>query len=130
LQGTFSFAVGRLEPYVGAGVGAVTVNNDPQQADDNASYTTGQFQVGGGLGFRVGRSTSVRLDLRDYVFTSWDRDRLNVVNPTFQNTLFPSANGNPPAEKSTVHNIRLAIGFSYVPRGGAAPTEGTNEQQE
>ena len=130
-QGSFAFGVGRLQPYVSGGIGAVTVNQDPQQSDANSSYTTGQFQLGGGIGYRVSTSTTLRVDLRDYVFTSWDREVLNPVNPAYENTLFPSANGNPPAPKSTVHNVRLAIGFSYVPRGNAVGTTGeTTPQQE
>jgi hypothetical protein len=127
VQGSLGFAAGNLRPYVSGGVGAVTVNADPQQSDRNASFTHGQFQLGGGIGWQTGRSGSVRLDLRDYVFTSWDRNELNPVSPAFQNTLFPSANATPPAAKSTVHNIRLALGFSYVPRrveGTATSPEG------
>lgn len=130
VQGTFGFGVGRLEPYVGAGLGAVTVNGDPQQNGGNVRFTNGMFQVGGGLGFRVGANTSVRLDLRDHVFTGWDRDRLYPVQSAFQNTQFPAANPTPPAEKSTVHNIRLAIGFSYVPARAGAGTDASNEERE
>lgn len=116
IQGTANFGVGRVQPYLSGGAGLVTVNGDAQQNDRNATFSTGQFQVGGGIGYAVSGSTTLRLDVRDFVFTGWDRDELYPVNPAFQNTLFPSANGNPPAEKSTVHNVRLAIGFSYVPR--------------
>jgi opacity protein-like surface antigen len=130
VQGSFEFGVGKLLPYVTGGLGAVTVNQDPQQSDGNSSYTTGQFQLGGGLGYQVSSSTTLRLDVRDFVFTSWDREVLNPVNPAFQNTLFPSANGSPPAEKSTVHNFRLAIGFSYVPRGNASASPENTQDQE
>ena len=126
LQGTATFGVGALQPYVGAGAGFVTINGDPQQNDRNASFTNTQFQFGGGLGYAIGSST-VRLDVRDFVFTSWDRNELYPVNPDFQNTLFPSANGNPPAEKSTVHNIRIALGFSFVPRSVLSSDEGNQE---
>ena len=125
-QGTLQLPVGRLNPYLSGGVGLVTINGDPQQNDRNASFTNGQFQVGGGIGFHVSGSTSLRVDVRDFVFTGWDRDELYPVGASFQNTLFPSANGNPPAEKSTVHNVRIAIGFSYVPQV-ATPGEGNQE---
>lgn len=130
VQGTLGFSVGRLSPYVSGGGGAVTINTDPQQSNDNSSYTTGQFQLGGGLGFRIGAgNTGVRIDVRDFVFTSFDREELNLVNPRFQNTLFPSANGSPPEEKSTVHNIRIGIGFSFVPRRGGSEAPDETEQE-
>lgn len=127
VQGTVNLPVGRVNPYLSGGAGLVTINGDPQQNDRNASFTNGQFQIGGGVGFHVSGSTSLRLDVRDFVFTGWDRDELYPVNPSFQNTLFPSANGNPPAEKSTVHNIRLAIGFSYVPQQAVPAGQGNQE---
>jgi hypothetical protein len=128
VQATLGTDVSRLHPYVTGGVGAVTLTLDPQQNDANKQYSTGQFQLGGGLGYRVGRSVSVTADVRDFVFTSWDRDELNPVRPAFQNTRLPAVNANPPAEKNTVHNIRLAIGFSFVPRGNAEepPVTGTS----
>ncbi|MBA3557273.1 MAG: outer membrane beta-barrel protein [Gemmatimonadaceae bacterium] len=126
IQGSVGHDFGRIRPYISGGGGAVTVNADPQQSDRNASFTHPQFQIGGGLGFRIGSRTALRLDLRDYVFTDWDRDQLYPVNRDFQNTLFPAANGNPPPEKDTVHNFRIALGFSFVPR---ASTEG-NEPDE
>lgn len=129
LQGTGTFGVGRLQPFVSGGVGFVTVNGDPQQNDGNASFTNGQFQFGGGLGYAVSGNTTVRLDVRDFVFTGWERDELYPVNTDFQNTLFPSANGNPPTEKSTVHNLRFAIGFSYVPQRATLADPGNQDQE-
>jgi hypothetical protein len=124
---------------VTGGVGAVTVNTDPQQQGSNRSFTEGQFQLGGGLGWRLGTTTALRVELRDFVFTGWDRDRLNVVSTDpnacggpCPNTTFLAANGNPPEKKSTVHNLRLAIGFSYVPQGtaGGGTVNNTNTPQE
>jgi hypothetical protein len=128
VQGSANFGVGRIQPYVSGGAGAVTINNDPQQSDGNSSFTHAQFQVGGGIGYTVSQSTSIRLDVRDFVFTGWDRDQLNVVNPRFQNTLLPAANGNPPAEKSTVHNVRLALGFSFTPRRAGAAGDAASQE--
>jgi outer membrane protein W len=128
VQGSANFNVGRIQPYVSGGAGAVTINNDPQQSDGNSSFTHAQFQLGGGIGYSVSQSTVIRLDVRDFVFTGWDRDDLNVVSSRFQNTLLPAANGNPPAEKSTVHNIRVALGFSFTPRRAVAPGEGSAQE--
>ena len=127
-QASYTFPLaGNLLPYVSGGLGAVTVNADPQQSNSNASFTDPSFQLGGGLGWRFGGNKAVRLDVRNYTFSSWDRSKLNPVAPQYQNTRFPEANGTPPEEKKTVNNFRIAIGFSYVPqRGGSgASTEGS-----
>lgn len=130
VQATLGFDIGQLQPYLSGGAGAVSVDLDAEQASGNRSFTNGSFQLGGGIGWQVSPSTSVRLDLRDYVFTGWDREQLNVVSPAYQNNLFPAANGNPPAPKSTVHNVRLAIGVSFVPRFGGGVSDTENNQQE
>ena len=130
IQGSFVFDVGRLQPYVGGGFGAVTISPDPQQNNSNQSFTNTQFQFGGGLGFRVGVNTVVRLDVRNFVFTDWDRDELNPTSPAFQNTTVPSVNANPPAEKSTINNFRIALGFTYIPRGGGGPRAGDEPEDQ
>ena len=131
VQGQYGFDVGRLAPYVSAGVGAVTVNGDPQQNYGNTSFTNSAAQLGGGLAFSVGQGR-LTLDLRDHMFFGWKRDKLYPVTTAFQNTLFPTANGTPPAAKSTLTNLRFAIGFSFTPRLGTSEgaEEGTSGQEE
>lgn len=129
LQGSYTANLGRnFSPYISAGGGAVTVDADAEQARGNETFTQGSFQLGGGIGWRVGNG-AVRLDLRNFTFTGWDREKLNVVDPTYQNTQFPEANGNPPEAKKTVNNFRVALGFSFVPqRGGEASSGDTSTQ--
>lgn len=114
---------GNLLPYVSGGIGAVTVNADPQQSNSNASFTDPSFQLGGGIGWVFGGNKAVRLDVRNYTFSSWDRDQLNPVAPQYRNTRFPEANGDAPDEKKTVNNFRIALGFSYVPSRAAPATD-------
>ena len=125
-QASYTFPLaGRLLPYVSGGVGAVTVNADPQQSNSNASFSEPSFQLGGGVGWSFGSNTAVRLDVRNYSFSSWDRNKLNPVAPQYQNTRFPEANGAAPDEKKTVNNFRIALGFSFVPsRGGSEGASG------
>ncbi|MCA1605445.1 MAG: outer membrane beta-barrel protein [Acidobacteria bacterium] len=130
IQGSVGHDFGRIRPYISGGGGAVTVHTDPQQSDRNQSFTHPQVQIGGGLGFRIGARTALRLDVRDFVFTDWDRDELYPVNRDFQNNLFPAANGNAPPEKDTVHNFRIALGFSFVPRATTAGTEPDETPEE
>ena len=118
VQGTVDFDVGPVAPFVSAGVGATRVTLDPEQTNGNNNFTNGHFQIGGGIGFRIGTRALVKADVRDMVFMNWDRDRLNPVQPNFQNTRIPAVNGYTPPEESTIHNWRFSLGFSFVPRSG------------
>ena len=124
LQGQYGFDIGRIAPFIQGGIGAVTVNTDPQQNTGNKSFSNSAAHVGGGLAFSVGQGR-VSLDVRDHMFFSWKRDKLNPVGVANQNTLFPSANGNPPAAKGSLHNLRVSLGFTFTPRLGTS--EGSEE---
>jgi len=131
LQGQFQIPLGRFEPYVAGGFGGSTIFTDAQQNDGNRRINSTSAQVGGGLGYQVGGGRIV-LDVRDYVLFDWDRDKLNpATNPAFQNTTLPSVNPTPPEEKSTIHNFRIALGFSFVPRflGGGTTESGDDDDQ-
>ena len=118
VQGTVDVDIGMMAPFISAGVGATRVTLDPEQMNGNRNFTSGHFQIGGGLGFRIGSRTLLKADVRDMVFVKWDRDRLNPVQPNFQNTRLPAINGFVPPKESTIHNWRFALGFSFVPRSG------------
>lgn len=132
IQGQVGMAFGRFAPYVGGGIGAVTVNMDPQQNDGNAAFSNSSGQIGGGLGFKVGRGT-LTVDARDFLIFNWDREKLYPVrefvgtSTGYRNVTFPSANPAPPEKKKTIHNGRIALGFSFVPQIGTANTD--NEQE-
>lgn len=115
LQGTLDLELGQFSPFVSVGGGATSVTLDPQQNDGNRTFTNGHLQFGGGLGFRLGRSAVIRADVRDFVFLNWDRDELNPVGTTFQNTRLPAVNTSVPPEERTIHNLRFVVGFSFVP---------------
>lgn len=104
---------GRLTPYAAAGVGRYTLFLDPQS--NNRPVTTGGLSFEAGAGFHVALSerAGIRLDVRDLVFTDFDREDLYPVDERFRTDIFLVA--EPPAAKSTIHNIRAAIGFTYVP---------------
>lgn len=133
LQGQFGMNFGRFAPYLGGGVGAVTVNLDPQQNDGNSAFSNSSGQFGGGLGFKMGRGM-LTVDARDFLIFGWNRDKLYPVrefvgtSTGYQNVTFPAINVAPPEKKKTIHNGRIALGFSFVPRGSAANTD--NDDQE
>lgn len=104
--------IGRLNPYIAGGVGGYGMYLDPQSNDGLVFIHDLAFEVGGGLHFRISDRAGVRLNARDIIFTGYDRDRLNPVNPFFWGDFDPST---VPAKESTVHNIRVDFGFSYVP---------------
>lgn len=124
---------GRVRVYGQAGIGGWTVFMDPQAqtslakigADDNMSGIL--IPVGAGIVFDVGSRSGIRLDVRDEIYTDFDRDRLNPVEPRFFNdctdhdqqlvVCFPELNPTPTEASSTLHNIRLTLGFEFTPGG-------------
>jgi hypothetical protein len=126
LQGNYAFQLSKLQPFLNLGFGGVTVRGDPQQNDGNTRFNTTLVKWGGGLGYEIAGG-SVLLGVQDYSFLSWNRDKLNPVDPKYFNTSFPTANSTPPVKKSTINNFRISLGFSFVPKlGGSA----TPEEQE
>ena len=101
---------GRLSPYVAGGVGGYTVFLDPQSNDRPRRMGDFMYQFGGGFHYSIGESVGVRLDVRDLIFTGFDRDDLYPVAELFQTDVFLEA--MPPEAKSTIHNISLTIGFT------------------
>jgi hypothetical protein len=129
VQGQLGLPLGPLTPYAAGGFGAVSVFGDPQQNNRNAQFSKRMATAGGGLAFHVG-SGAITLDARDHIFMDWDRNKLNPVDPQYQNNVFPTANGNPPKEKSTVHNFRIALGFSYTPKLGQGSTSDESDDDK
>src|SRR5690606_38405002 len=103
---------GRFSPYLAGGVGGYALFLDPQSNNGPASFGDFGLEVGAGAHFRISDRAGVRLNVRDLIFTGFDRDRLNPVAPAFWGDFDPSS---VPEEKATLHNIRVDLGFSYVP---------------
>ncbi|MBI4540641.1 MAG: outer membrane beta-barrel protein [Gemmatimonadetes bacterium] len=105
-------SVGRLSPFVAGGVGGYFLFLDPQSNDKPVTVSDLGFEVGGGFHLALTERAGIRADLRDLVFTGYDRDALNLVNPRFRTDTF--LEGAPPPEKATIHNVRVSFGFSYL----------------
>ncbi len=112
---TAAYSLGRANVLGFGGVGGTTFYLDPQVNDQNSSLTKFMFVFGGGLNFALTEGIGVRFEARDEVFTDFDREDFNPVDPRFRNTRIPEANGSPPAAEETIHNLRLSIGFVFVP---------------
>jgi hypothetical protein len=124
---------GRVRVYGQSGVGGYTLFLDPQANTSLAKIGAPDkingllIPVGAGLSFDVGSRAGIRIDVRDEIFTDYDRDILNPVEPRFFNdcvdhfqeslVCFPELNPTATEAKSTVHNIRLTLGFEFTPGG-------------
>jgi hypothetical protein len=122
-------AFGKLAPYVRGGVGGYTLFLDPQVSDQVGQGGRNRVQrmsinAGAGLGYRFNESVGVTLDVRDMIFMNYDRERLNPVRPAARLARFIEDFPTPPEEKSTVHNIMIQLGFSFVPTFGDDSAEG------
>ncbi len=51
------------------------------------------------------------------IYTGWDRNQLNPVQPQYQTSLFPDLVPPPPDDSSTLNNFRLSIGITFLPGG-------------
>jgi hypothetical protein len=83
------------------------------------------FQFGGGIRWAITPGAGLSLDLRDVVYTNWDRSSLNPIREVHWNCSvpgdptsscrFPDAETSTPDAKSTIHNLRFAIGLTFIP---------------
>lgn len=126
---------GGIYPYLQGGVGAYTIYADPQQNDAPVRQTELLFSLGGAVKFSLGGSSAIELSVQDYIWTSYDRDRLDPTadrtcresgERQFRGTVCPNerfpfldperSDANFSEPQSTIHNIVVTAGFSFVPR--------------
>ena len=114
----------RFSPYVAGGAGGYRLYLDPQAMEGPARVDGALLQAGGGIRWSLNESAGIRLEARDLIYLGYDREALNPVDPRHRNrqpdgtVLFPAAEADLPDARSTVHNFRLTVGFTYVPRSG------------
>ena len=109
----------RLGPYVKGGVGRHAVYPDVQASNSTEHINGTHFLLGAGFNYAATGNIGVRFELLDFMWSDWDRDDLNPVDPAFQNTVFPE--DNPPGvlweKPGIIHNLRLALGVTFTPGG-------------
>jgi opacity protein-like surface antigen len=126
LDGRFDFLPANdFNPYVMAGIGGYTTYLETQPNDGFGRLTDLMFQFGGGIRWSVSPGAGVAIDLRDVVYNNWDREQLNPIRPEHRNCSvpgdpssqcrFPLAEAETPSAKSTIHNLRFAIGLTFIP---------------
>jgi len=122
LNGTLRFPLGRLTPFVTGGAGVYTMFLDPQVNRGATRFGRLSGNVGGGFAMQLSERAGITLDVRDLIFTDYERARLNPTDGRFQNFQFPTEFQTAPAPKSTVHNFMISLGFMYAPRFGGQTT--------
>lgn len=89
----------------------------PNQDDD--TFSGMEYMVGGSVGYNFGESGVIRLQVRDMIYTDYDRNRFDVSEPLLSARNVPHPNPDLLAaeSKDTVHSIRLNLGFTFFPGG-------------
>jgi hypothetical protein len=106
----------RFSPFANAGIGYYTLDLDPQVSSRPERTGGISGSIGAGILYHLSPRVGIQLEVRDLIYTGFERDDLNPVSPNFNNTRYPEDFAPPPAAKETVHNIMFGIGFSFVPR--------------
>lgn len=113
--------MGSFSPFVTAGFGQYRLFLDPQAARNPTTVTHGLFSVGGGFTVRLGESSGLRLEIRDFIYRNYDLNELNLVETRFQPRRFPDVAPVPDRTcydaKCNLNNIQFALGFTFVPGG-------------
>lgn len=117
--------LGRLQPYAAGGMGYYTLYMDPQVTGADKRYGRTSFQVGGGADVRLTGRTGIRLDVRDLMFSSFDREALDPIRAQYSayqrfGQVLPTRVAS---EKGLKHNLVMSIGFTFTPSLGGEDTE-------
>lgn len=123
IQGFLRFPLGSRLALVGVGgIGIYSFSVDPQQSDFprvpgtvERMFSGREYTVGAGAEWGLTGNTGLRLEVRDFIYTNYDRDRFNLSDPLLREENLPHPRLELPAKKSTIHSLRYAIGFTFVP---------------
>ena len=125
-QGSVGTTFGRFRPYVVGGAGFYTLQVDPRESDLK-SYNEPAFQLGGGVNYVVSRSLGFRAEVRNSMWTSFKRERLDATVGYTRDQIIRDELPPPVAAKTKVNNLKFALVFSYVPGGsGDSGDNGSN----
>ena len=114
----------RLGAYLVGGGGGYSIYLESASNDVARRVNGLMLQGGAGVSMGFSENAGVSLDVRDMIYTGFDREELNPIRARHQNCgsqnplCFPGAQNDVPEAKETLHNLRFTLGFTYVPRGG------------
>lgn len=125
----------KLYPFLVGGVGGYTVYLDPQQNDKSVRQTDLAFTLGGAVKIGIGSSSSIELNVRDIIWTGFDRDVMDPLTDRkcresgvnqFSGNVCPNerfpfldpelSDSNWSEANETVHNLVFSVAFSFIPR--------------
>ena len=116
LNATARFPLARFSPYITGGIGSYSLFTNPQVDRGSRRTSAMSGNIGAGINIALAQGAGLQLDVRDQIFTKYNRDRLNPSESRFDETRFPEEFVVPPAPKETLHNLQFSIGFSFTPR--------------
>ena len=112
---------GSVSPFFSGSIGVYRISLDPQVAAGPVTFSELGLSIGGGIEFSTSDATSVRLEVHDFVFTNFDRSRLDVTRrvgtSSFDPVRFPDVLPAAAPFSGTAHNISFAVAFSFTPGG-------------
>lgn len=111
-----------FNPYLIGGAGGYTLYLETQSNDGFNRISELMFQVGAGIRYAVNESAGIQLDLRDVIYTNFERAPLNPIRERERNRQADGTIRFPGAERSDyddademLHNLRFSIGLTYIP---------------
>lgn len=117
LQARLSKSFSRLTPHAVGGIAYYAFNLAAEQNRSDESRDGLSFSLGAGATYGLSSSAGLSFEIRDVVLLDYDRDWFDLSDPLFSEPRFPQPGGEPPPKESTIHNLRLTVGFSYIPGG-------------
>ncbi len=125
LSAKFRYSLGQIQLRAMGGVGRYVFYLDDDRIDSPGvpgaledSFAEWEFVVGAGVGYHFGRTGAVEFQVGDFIYTGYDRERFNASAPLLAAPNVPHPRADIPAPKSTLHNIRLQLAFSFILGGG------------
>lgn len=108
---------GKFSLFANGAVGGYRLSLDPQVNGGLEDFAELAFAVGGGIALSTSGATMVRLEVKDFIHTDFDREVLNPVADVFQPRRFPDVLPTPAPFLGTAHNIHVGLSFSFTPGG-------------
>lgn len=110
-----AFSLGGIRLGLNAGLGFWAVWLDPERTKGNNGHGGLAIPLGAELQLPVGRSATIGARIDDVILTNFYRDMFSLSDPLLSEDLFVNPIDPPPPPKSTIHNMRLTLAFSFVP---------------
>lgn len=109
-----------LSLYLSGGGGGYRLFLDAQANEGPVRMDGWMAQLGGGIRYAITESAGLHLDARDIIYGDYDREMLNPVDERQRCVqdeldLCGLSDLDLTEAKSTLHNLRVTLGFSYVP---------------